>query len=60
MNCDEPTRPSDAEDRSETARRIKRSLAIVRRRVYTDYDEEGLRNVVESVISALESEKKRR
>jgi hypothetical protein len=53
-------RPTDSEDKAETGRRIKRSLANVRRGEYTDYDEEGLRGFVKQVIAELETEKRGR
>ena|ERR1700752_2708173 len=53
-------RPVDAENKSDTARRIKRSLANVRRGAYTDYDEEGLRDLVKRIVGDLEAEKRSR
>ena len=41
------------EDTEETARRIKASLASVRRGEYTDYDASGLRNLGKRIISDI-------
>ena len=45
------------EDASETARRIRASLASVRRRDYTDYDEEGLRALGRSILDDIRKKK---
>ncbi|HWX43020.1 MAG TPA: hypothetical protein VN345_17870, partial [Blastocatellia bacterium] len=60
MSVYDRLRTTDSEDKAETGRRIKRSLANVRRGEYTDYDEEGLRGLVKQVIAELETEKRGR
>ena len=53
----ERSRPRDTEDEAETARRIKASMAAVRRGEYTDYDEEGLRNLGKKIIADVREER---
>ena len=57
FRCYERSRPSDTEDEAETARRLKASMASVRRGEYTDYDEEGLRNLGKKIIADVRKKK---
>ena len=52
----ERSRAGDLEDEAETTRRIKASAAAVRRGEYTDYDEEGLRNLGKTIIADVRKE----
>ena len=56
----ERSRGGDLEDEAETTRRIKASAAAVRRGDYTDYDENGLRNLGKKIIADVRREKKGR
>lgn len=60
----ERSRAGDLEDQAETTRRIKESAAAVRRGDYTDYDEDGLRNLGKKIIAEVSKgktgQKKRR
>ena len=49
----ERSRPSKVADETETATRIKASLAAVDRGEFTDYDEAGLRNRGKKIITGL-------
>jgi predicted transcriptional regulator len=53
----ERSRPGDAEEEAETARRIKASQAAVRRGEYTDYHEVGVRNLAKNIITNVRKEK---
>ena len=56
----ERSRPGETEDEAETARRLKPSIAAVRRGEYTDYDETGLRNLGKKIIADVRKQKSAR
>ena len=49
----ESVRGALSENEAETTRRIKASLASVKRGDYTDYDESGLRNLGKNIIAGV-------